>query len=187
MDDNHEHPSLDGLLDEALKEYSNAEPRSGLGNRIMSNLRIEQDRQSRMRRWWTLGSALAMVGVAGAIWAGFSRYPSSTSTATSNVPLTERLATPASPNRERTPAMHVAARKSHGPAAARRVVAKSERSVRPRLSAFPSSRPLSEQEKLLLAYIRVAPTPEILAAVAQASDSSDLQIRDLEIPALGND
>jgi hypothetical protein len=55
---------------------------------------------------------------------------------------------------------------------------------RPKLDQFPSARPLSDQVELLLEYVNATPRDEIIAVVARAKDTSDLQVRDLEIPPL---
>jgi hypothetical protein len=52
------------------------------------------------------------------------------------------------------------------------------------LRQFPSARPLSAQEKLLLAYLSTAPDSELIAILARAEDASDLRISDLQIPPL---
>ena len=183
---NPEDRKLDALLDKALTEYGVADPRAGLENRVLANLRIEREQQSQVRRWWALGSAFAMVTVAGAIWIGFRHLPS-TSSETTNVRVTERVGSPASSSHERISSVQAGTGKVHRRTAERRLPAKSGQTFQPKLSEFSSSRPLSEQERLVLAYVKVAPRSEVLAAVARAHDSSDLQIEDLEIAPLAND
>jgi hypothetical protein len=43
---------------------------------------------------------------------------------------------------------------------------------------------LSDQEKLLLAYMTTAPDSEVIATVARAENASDLRINDLQISPL---
>jgi hypothetical protein len=129
---------------------------------------------------------ISEVTVAGVIWIGFRHLPS-TSSETTNVRVTERVGWPASSSHERISSVQAGTGNVHRRTAERRLLAKSGQTFQPRLSEFSSSRPLSEQERLVLAYVKVAPTSEVLAAVARAHDSSDLQIEDLEIAPLAND
>jgi hypothetical protein len=56
-----------------------------------------------------------------------------------------------------------------------------------KLDHFPSSQPLSEQEKLLLAYLNQTPKEEVmLLATVKAKSNEDLQVKNLEIQSLGN-
>lgn len=51
----------------------------------------------------------------------------------------------------------------------------------PRLEQFPSPRPLSTQDKLLLLYLRETPQEEVLSAASSAESLDDLQIKDLTV------
>ena len=61
MNDKVKGPFWDELLDKALEEFGRTEPRAGLESRVLANLRIEQERLTRARRWWgALGSRFAL-------------------------------------------------------------------------------------------------------------------------------
>lgn len=184
---NPEYKNLDALLDKALTEYGVPVPRAGLENRILANLRIEQERRIRVRRCWTLGSAFALVAVVGAIWIASPAHVPRSPGGTSTVRATDRVESPAFSNRERTGTMQLGTANVHRRSAQRRLLTESAHNFQPKLSEFPAPRPLSEQERLLLAFIKAAPNPEVLAVMSQASNSSNLQIMDLEIPPLGNE
>ena len=51
----------------------------------------------------------------------------------------------------------------------------------PKLEQFPSPRPLSTQERLLLLYLRETPQQEVLSAASSAESLDDLQIKDLTV------
>ena len=58
----------------------------------------------------------------------------------------------------------------------------------PKLEQFPSARPLSKQEKLMLAYVQQTPKEELLAvATKQQQEISNLHIEKLVIPPLDID
>jgi hypothetical protein len=54
--------------------------------------------------------------------------------------------------------------------------------VVPHLAQFPSAEPLSEQERLLLVYVRNTPASALMASANK--DMQELQIPDLNIPDL---
>jgi hypothetical protein len=103
------------------------------------------------------------------------------------VRVTERVDSPAYSNHERTTTIQLRAGKARRRTAQRRLLTGFAHTIQPKLSEFPSPRPLSEQERLLLAFIKAAPKTEVLAATSRANNSGNLQIMDLEIPPLGNE
>jgi hypothetical protein len=54
----------------------------------------------------------------------------------------------------------------------------------PRLDQFPSAQPRSEQESLLLEYVRQTPREEVMVAAGQARITDDLRIKVLKIAPL---
>ncbi len=56
-----------------------------------------------------------------------------------------------------------------------------DRFVPLRLEQFPSPRPLSTQDKLLLLYLRETPQEEVLSAASSTESLDDLQIKDLTV------
>lgn len=54
----------------------------------------------------------------------------------------------------------------------------------PKLDQFPSRRPLSEQEKLLVAYVDETPETEVVSPANTAKDLGYLQISTLQLGTL---
>jgi len=177
---------IDEWLDKGLAEYGNAEPRAGLENRILANLSAEKNRMSGRRRWWwALSAVSAVVVVVVSVWLGTRpnqpRAPARENKA-ARVETFERAGeTPAqmstgSPSGKLANSTGAGDRDAHS--------SRSRMANRPELDQFPSARPLSDQVKLLLEYVNATPRDEISAVIARAKDTSDLQVRDLEIPPL---
>jgi hypothetical protein len=184
MDADDRNRFLDELLDHALEQFGHAEPRLGLENRMLANLRAESKRMARTCRWvLVLGTAMVATFAIIAIWIATSRPEPANLTITrrqvSGQPsVTSRQDQPREiPLRTREPqhVNHASLRSSRGKA------------VLPRLRQFPSPRPLSNQEELFLAYVKAAPNSEVIAAIKRANDTSDLRIKDLEIPPLNSE
>jgi hypothetical protein len=159
---------FDRELDAALVKFAAVEPRTGLEERILANLRAEQERAAAKAWWrWPAVAALAaviLVTMSVAWWSGKVRnittqHPPTTQT-------NERHGTPVANKNGSSPMrLHHAGSerrvKPHAfghPAAV--VVAA------PKLDQFPSPQPLSEQEKILARY--VTKYPEHAALIAQA-------------------
>jgi hypothetical protein len=172
-------------LDAALMTYSTGEPRPGLEDRVLANLRIERDRAAAGNwwRWPALGLAAAalvavglligrpILGRAGKTTAEIPAYRSATApqgdppagirTAMGNLGSTIH---PAVPALTRRPARH-------GVRDPQATVANG-----PRLDHFPSPRPLSREEKLLVRYVQDFPQEAILLAKAQAEFEEEMEI-----------
>ncbi len=174
---------IDQWLDKGLAEYGNAEPRPGLENRILANLSAERNRVSGGRSWrWALSAVSAVVVVVVAVWMG-SKPNEPPAPARENKGA--RVQTFESTGK--TPAQ-IGARSRPGKPANSTVAggvnahfSRSRMANRPKLDQFPSAQPLSDQVELLLEYVKATPREEIIAVVARAKDTSDLQVRDLEI------
>ena len=177
---------VDRLLDSGMKQYSDAEPRQGLEERILANLRAEQARASAPRWWPTAAAVAAVLLIAVGLW--IARKPGGTTpTATTNhapaVPTVNKQTTTGiatSVPRALSPAVSVAQSqpksRSHQSAAA------------PKLEQFPSARPLSKQEKLLPAYVQATPKDELLDVTAkEQQEISNLHVENLVIPPLDID
>jgi hypothetical protein len=145
-----EDAGLDRALDVALAKYAAVEPRAGLEDRILANLRAQQT-QAAPRFWWRWGltGALAALLVVGATIAWRSSRPAP--------PVAHRppVEAPAPTRRETqvTTGNHGATVHPH-----RRNVLASRSihatvAVVPKLDVFPSPQPLTEQEKLLASYV----------------------------------
>lgn len=155
---------LDRILDAELAKYASIEPRAGLEERILANLRTA-DRSSGTHLWWNwrIAAVLAVVLVIAASlawrWTKASVPPIVVHRQeVKEAPIAPRLA-----NRETNPALQ-----TKGP---RRRTVKTPQQTEivvagPKLDVFPSPLPLSEQEKILASYI--AEDPEHAALVAEA-------------------
>jgi hypothetical protein len=160
MNDNHEHPSLDGLLDEALKEYGNVEPRSGLEHRVLANLRIEQEHLTSRNQWWgwAVGCAVVTIAAVVAVLVTTPRTPANLGEA--NAKSQSVVAPPQVPSLRR--------QLTHGPRAQQpRLMDLREKPSNPRLETFPSPQPLSEQEVMLQRYVNEHRDHAVLVARAQ--------------------
>jgi hypothetical protein len=158
---------LDSVLDAALAKYVAVEPRTGIEDRILANLRVEQARMP-VRAWWRwsmAGALMAVVFVALALaWRPFKPSPAAVENRSSELQIGRYPAMKASvdgTNVARVPAtspkVRVVARRQHPSAMA---------STQPKLDQFPSPQPLSEQEKLLQNYVARYPEHAVLVARA---------------------
>ncbi len=166
---NSKRDDLDRELDAALVKYAEAEPRARLEERVLASLRA-QPRASGSAWWrWPTVVAFAAVIFVGVMSLVF-RVPHRASLAVVRTP--ERVAP------QVIPGVTTATSKPAliGKRTVRTTRATTAKAGAPRLDQFPSPQPLSEQEKLLAAY--VAKYPEHAALIAQAR--SDELRQDLE-------
>jgi hypothetical protein len=152
-----EDAALDRALDAALVKYSAVEPRAGLDERILANLRIERMRVPE-RAWWRWGvvaavAAVIIVTVALAWKSGrpiqqqiVQQAPAQQSPRQSP-PQVEAddqhvgVGSPTTPKRQ--------PRVRHSQPVVTTVAA----AANPKLYVFPSPQPLSEQERILMSYV----------------------------------
>ncbi len=173
--------SVEKWLDIGLKRYGEAEPRPGLEGRILAGLRTEQARWASPRwRWWPAWAAIVIVAAValplltrkpiptGSI--PVATYSVKTGSATLGQPIVG-LQRPDTTTRSK-------ARRKRIPRQIPPALAK------PLLEQFPSPRPLSPQEQLLLAYLDQVPAGEVAVAADRTRRAGDLQIDDLEIAPL---
>jgi hypothetical protein len=176
----------DKLLDTALSYYTSAEPRAGLEARVLAGIRAEGGRMA-AREW---SSWLALAAVAAILLVGAMMFTKRTSDIT-NTPSASRREVVA----KTTPEGNIAIARSSLPvqmATPRKVkISRQPHHVGidiaadPRLEQFPSPRPLSREEQLLLAYVRDTPPEQLAVAASEAARNADyLQIKDLEISPL---
>jgi hypothetical protein len=169
---------FDQLLDGALQQYGNVEPRVGLEGRVLANLKA-QNRFVPHRRWASVFAITAgicavslIVGVvatrhhSGKPIESVSRPPAVASSASTDLAM-ETSVREKPRTKSARPGTEIAAETA---------TAKPS----PRLSQFPSQRPLSEQEELLVRYVRESPQEAVLVARAQAEREKELEklIRD---------
>jgi hypothetical protein len=178
--ENQEH-SVEKWLDIGLKRYGEAEPRPGLEVRILAGLRTEQARRaSPLWQWWP---ALAAIVIVAAVTLPLltrkpvptrsipvATYSVKTGSATLGQP-TVGLRRPDTTTRSQGRRKKV-----------QRQIAPAPAKLLP--EQFPSPRPLSPQEELLLAYVKQVPAEEVAVAADRTRRAGDLQIDDLEIAPL---
>jgi hypothetical protein len=166
---------LDHELDVALARYAAAEPRTGLEERILANMRAERAQVADRAWWrWGLAAAAAVVVVAMAWRLGKPSHPvvvshPSAATQILKEPATKVVANGrrSGPRRlERGLAQKANAIHAHPPVA---MVAEA------RLDRFPSPQPLSEQELALARYVSEFPEEATLIARTQAEFENEIR------------
>lgn len=173
---------FDTALDAALAKYAAVEPRAGLEDRILANLRANQE-HVRNRSWWrwsVAGALAAVVFVALALaWRSFKPSPVAVENHSSEAQIGKYPPMKAAVderNAVRVPAtsqtVRVVARRQHPSATA---------STQPKLDQFPSPRPLGEQERLLQNYVAEHPQHAVLVARALSEVIRPDQLK--QIPA----
>ena len=155
---------FDRDLDAALANYAAVEPRHGLESRILANLRAEQA-PAPAHTWWRWSiPALAAIVVVAVVLAWKSSKPTIevTNHPSSTTQGPQKPGSQVVSNRDGVPphATHTAHRKRSSPSL---VVAGV-----PKLDQFPSPHPLSEQEKMLAAYVAQFHDQAVLVAQAHA-------------------
>lgn len=176
---------LDELLDSALAEYGSAEPRPGLEGRVVASLRAAAAEPAPHPGGWravlalllrpaaagvlaaaTLAAVLAFYFVAGGrerptppsprVAAGrgsaASAGPEAAAPLDPKAPAAAAGPAAPAPSASKPPTL-LAVRSSPRPVRGSRVV---------RLDSFPAHSPLTEQERLLLAYVSAAPREEVV-------------------------
>jgi len=194
----------DRELDAVLATYAEIEPRPGLEQRVLANLRAEQRlHAARGLRQWTAPAALVLavsIAVVSSIWlirgkafnpatglGGTSREnvgndtgPADAATSDVRKPGLDIGRMPARvqsiPHTKSAMANHLSAHESPQRAIAAEAA--------PRLEQFPAPEPLSDQEKLLVRFVEE--DPQEAALVAQAS-AQQLEREDEEIKEFGRE
>ena len=145
---------LDEMLDSLLASYSTAEPRPGMETRILASVRERQ----KFRRlgftwlWASAGTAAAVLIVIALLFNHSTTLPKPPVTAgTISAPHIDSTTAPSNVT------MH-APRKTPAPPVQERAV---EADVRQEV--FPTPVPMSDQERLLLQYLRATPREEVIA------------------------
>jgi hypothetical protein len=187
-DQNHDSKMESGLRDRefeaALAKYAAVEPRAGLEDRILANLQAESRRSPRSV-WGIWNIAWVVVGIA-AVVAVVAALMLRTNIR--QVPEITVLPATEAPSAKQSRPQVATARANHAPAPAPVVampahgVKKRERSTTvagafPRLDQFPSPRPLSNEERLLVRYVQKF--PEAAVTIARAQTESEIEIERL--------
>jgi len=173
---------FDRMLGAALAKYAAVEPRTGLEERVLANLRAEQARVPDHAWWrWSAIAAVAAVIVVAMALSLRSDKPSHSVVAnhpptpiqaskergTEIISTAHRSGTrPAPPSTARKPAMR--------PSPPEVAIAGA-----PKLEQFPSPQPLSEQEKLLQNYVAENPEQAVLLARARTEALRQDQLEEM--------
>lgn len=172
---------LDKWLDASLKAYGNVEPRTGLETRLLASLAAKENSAAARlviaRRWlWLIAAVATATCILAAFWVAridrpIRQAPDKTAVMQPSSP----PMTTVSPNHEPqqiSSAMHRPRNrhaKVHEPANVTQVA------KAPRLEQFPSPRPLSEQEQLLVRYVERNPKEAVLIAREQEKYQQEIQ------------
>lgn len=168
---------LDRMLDTALAKYAAAEPRTGLEDRVLANLRAERTRIPVHAWWrWSVPAALAVVIVALALaWrSGKSSLPVVADHSTAQMQGTKEPLKQTVSDIERGGVRSV----ESGPArnkTGHHYRPSVEIAIHPKLDQFPSPQPLSEQEIALARYAHQFPQEATLLARAQVEYEKEIQ------------
>lgn len=191
---------LNGWLDAALERYSRAEPHPALESRILANVRVGRERSA--RRWmWGTSLGLAAAGLLVALAFGLVQHKDHGPVVSKLVPRKSDPLSAVATNESakgaknsRLPAnltakSNVTAARSFPRNGERQasVIAMPEEVKGPRLGQFPSSRPDSEQARLLAAYLRNAPPGEVVTVATATNSIQDLAIPDLRVAPLSGE
>jgi hypothetical protein len=171
---------LDHDLDAALASYAAVEPRAGIEQRILANLRAEQEHAS-VRSWWrwpAMSAISVAVVVAALLLASKFGKPVPRLTAHHVPAITLPVAeSHTSVNNRPGDGTVPALRKKPMRMGYRR---ENENASAPKLDVFPSPQPLSEQEKMLVAYVAQHRQQAVLIARARMAELKEDLARERE-------
>lgn len=182
MADQEKDKQIDKMLDSLLANYSSAEPRPGLETRILANLISATPRDAKSREaargWWSFkwlwaGAAVAAAIIAGVLLLGGHRKEK-------GPVMVHELPGPAHPEPPQQKPPKIApevATKQREHTSHRAVMMPAQNSgLKPGLrpANFPTPSPLSEQERLMLAYLNNTPHQEVIAQI-QRTDQQEAE------------
>ncbi|MFZ0958647.1 MAG: hypothetical protein WAN60_20060 [Candidatus Sulfotelmatobacter sp.] len=181
---------LDHELDVALAKYAAIEPRAGLEDRVLASLRAERERAAPKVWWrWPAASLAAALIVAAGFLMRRPGNPTPEIAAHQPAATTQgdkQSGTRIASNDASSPVRHtvsaVAKRPArHGVRPPQAILASG-----PRLDHFPSPRPLSNEEKLLVLYVRDFPQDAVMIARAQAETEKEMDRLNGNAPSEAN-
>jgi hypothetical protein len=174
---------LDRMIDAALPGYSSAEPRPGLGDRVIARALVEKRRFSPIAWQWSL--ALPAVA-AFLVFLFLPRTPHQPLESIQSVPKSSPTVALSAP--ETRPAPHAVSKAKKAPASLPLTTLAADQQPLPKQQVFPSPSPLTAEERTFVAYSRVQfrvlstkPTSDVEIDPIRVAE---LQIRPLTIPAL---
>ena len=170
---------LDRTLDAALANYTAVEPRPGLNERVLANLRAERARAP-MRFWWRWGFAAAVLVIGAALaWrTAKPSHPVLVNRPAETQPAPTQAPQPAHAGAETVLARVPPVRKQN-----RRPIP-TKQAADPKLDVFPSPQPLTDEELALARYVRNFPGDA--KRVAQAQEASEREVL-AKMQALANE
>ena len=179
MADQEKDKQIDKMLDSLLAGYSSAEPRPGLETRILANLRDAESREA-SRGWWGFkwlwaGAVLAALIVAGVLIGGKRQVAPPPHKVVQTVQPSVQPPQPQPKPPEIAPQMATKQRERR-PHRAAMIQAARNSGLKPGLrpANFPTPFPLSEQERLMLAYLNNTPHQEVIAHI-QRTDQQEAE------------
>lgn len=165
------HDNLDRLIDGALRDYSTAEPRPGLEQRVIASLRTAPE-PSRFAwlRWAAVAVACALVAIAG--WQ--LRRPSIPQPAAGVSSLPPQI---------KLPPRHATAPSATSPAPAPHSLARAPKPVGPpsTRNQSPLAGPLSPGERALVALVQVAPGVAAQVSAQERAPDRPMVVPELEV------
>jgi len=184
-----DHAQADRELDAALAKYAAVEPRAGLEERVLANLRA-QEAGVRNHAWWRWSVAVALAAVVVAVlivgWrSGKSSRPvivnhPSTPAPGANAPRTKVAANGGAKQ------LRPAGQGSNRAATVLRPQPTVVAGVSPKLDQFPSPQPLSEQETILQNYVAQYPEQALLLARARSEALRRDQFEEIQASPSGD-
>ncbi|HET9305397.1 MAG TPA: hypothetical protein VFO46_05160 [Candidatus Sulfotelmatobacter sp.] len=170
--DNTGRTPLDDQLDAALAKYAAVEPRTGLEERILANLKSQPSSSTRVAWWrWAAVVAAALIVTSLVLWVEkHNARPivrrSTTSSEQASHPTIAQSAPPNSTRRVNPVKVRRAGKRSF---------TQPLTTAEMKLDRFPSPRPLSEEELALVRYVQSFPREATL--IAQAQEEFELQMQ----------
>jgi hypothetical protein len=179
---------VEKLLDSALAQRRDAEPRAGLDGRILAHIRATASERSAARKawkWWAAAATTAAVLVLVAIYS--SNRALRTVPQTSQAANTAPVAPPTETLNVKSETAAAGVTKAVEPIQIARRVKKPLRHVEAHHwpSQFPTPAPLTAEQRALVQYVQQTP-PQVLSAPVVKADFTvpRVEIRPLDIPSL---
>jgi len=178
MHDDNRDQFLDQLLEASLKQYRGEEPRPGLETRILAGIRTRERAAWRIWLGWAVAVSTGILAIV-ALALHFARAPVRQPTPSASLPQ--------SPMSGSADPRFWGPRLVHRPKEKPRTPNPGVRATKPaRPEQFPTPLPLTEQEKLLFAYLGKTPKPDLAAGTDETDEATvtELAIPGIKIAAL---
>jgi hypothetical protein len=188
-----ERPGNDALeqeLEAALAKYAAVEPRTGLEERVLANLRTTPIQTPSWWRWSMAAAAAIVVVAAALLWRSDKPSPAITTTPSSIARHGPRGPAPGVGTHNVSDNGQMRARRHGQRSAKHQVHLQIATAAQPKLDQFPSPHPLSEQEKILERYVAKYPERAVLLARLRTEQLRQDQLeetKDLSSGSTGQD